>query len=325
MPPPDPGNVVFSRPGTRGQQGPRPLHIVGHYAACALRLLRQTLLRSLPDRTRVALDFRRIFHRPLSFSSPTTFNEKLNLLKISPAAERLAPYADKLAVRDYVSSVLGPSVLIPLLGSWRTPAEIDFDALPPAFLLKCNHGSGQNLVVRDKTALDLPATRRLLRSWLRENHYRISGERIYRPIPPRLLAEALLSHPTDPLPPDYKIHCFRGHALFVQVDLDRETAHRRNFYSPDWRPLPFSWSEPAPDGSPLWPPGPPVPRPPQLPALLRAARLLSAPFPYVRVDLYAFPDRIYFGELTFFHGSALEPFWPSSLDSRLSRLLPLSR
>ena len=157
---------------------------VGHLLACAFRLARQFLFRHLPLRTRVALDYRRIFRRPLSFSHPQTFNEKLNLLKISPDAERLAPYADKIAVRDYVAATLGPDVLIPLLGTWRTPAEIDFASLPPSFVLKCNHGSGQNLVVRDKSTLDLPATRRLLRSWLRENHYRISAERIYRPSPP---------------------------------------------------------------------------------------------------------------------------------------------
>ncbi len=276
----------------------------------------------LPWRTRVAIAFRRRFGRPISFSSPTTFNEKLNVLKISPDAERLSPYADKLAVRSYVSSVLGPDALVPLLGFWRVPEEIDFASLPGAFVFKCNHGSGQNLLVRDKSALDLPAVRRRLRSWIRQNHSIHFCERIYRPIPPRILAEALLCNPSDAVPTDYKIHCFRGHAVFVQVDIDRETRHRRNFYSPSWKPLPFVWSGPLPDGSPAWPSGHPVPRPPQLPALLRAARLLSAPFPYVRVDLYAFPDRIFFGELTFFHGAGLEPFWPASLDSRLSRLLP---
>lgn len=299
-----------------------PLPDPGHALRCAGRLAAASFWRRMPLRWRVAADFRRIFGRALPFGAPRTLNEKLNVLKISPGVERLARYADKLDVRSYVSGVLGPGALVPLLGSWRSPGEIDFGALPGAFVLKCNHGSGQNLVVRDKSSLDPRRTRRLLRSWLRENHFAVSCERVYRPIEPRLLAEALLEGPDGAVPPDYKVHCFRGHALFVQVDLDRETDHRRNFYSPDWRQLPFIWSEPAPDGSPLWPPGPPVPRPALLPELLRAARALSAPFPYVRADFYLLPGGLRFGELTFFHGSGLEPFWPPEIDLRLGRLLP---
>ena len=294
-----------------------------HAALFPLVRFREDLLsgRFRSPRARVDADFLLSFRRPLPRSSPSTLNEKLNVLK-SSATPLQTRCADKIAVRAYVDDTVGPDILVPLLGTWRTPRDLarDWPSLPSSFVLKVNHGSGQNFVVRDKASTPPTPLLLLLRDWLRCSHSRISCERPYRDIPPAILAESLLA---DPLPPDYKIHCFRGHALFVQVDTDRETRHRRNFYSPSWSPLDFTWSEVAPDGSPLWPPGPPVPRPEALPDMLRVARLLSRSFPYARIDLYAIGPRVRFGEITFFHGSGLEHFSPPSLDARLGRLLPL--
>ena len=45
-------------------------------------------------------------------------------------------------------------------------------------------------------------------------------------------------------------------------------------------------------------------------------------FPYVRVDLYLHTSRIYFGELTFYHGSGLERFSPPDTDLTLGAKIP---
>jgi hypothetical protein len=42
------------------------------------------------------------------------------------------------------------------------------------------------------------------------------------------------------------------------------------------------------------------------------ARILSAGFPFIRVDLYSVKGRIYFGELTFYPDNGLVPFSPDS-------------
>ena len=42
-----------------------------------------------------------------------------------------------------------------------------------------------------------------------------------------------------------------------------------------------------------------TPRPTQLARMLEIANILSADFPFVRVDLYEVNEKIYFGELTF--------------------------
>lgn len=48
--------------------------------------------------------------------------------------------------------------------------------------------------------------------------------------------------------------------------------------------------------------------------MLEIAEKLSADFPHVRVDLYNIDGKIYFGEMTFFHGSGYIEFEPHEFD-----------
>jgi len=68
--------------------------------------------------------------------------------------------ADKIKVKEYVGARIGYDHLIPLLGAWNSFDEIDFEALPDQFVLKCNHDSGSVLIVKDKKALDKGAAKK---------------------------------------------------------------------------------------------------------------------------------------------------------------------
>jgi hypothetical protein len=48
--------------------------------------------------------------------------------------------------------------------------------------------------------------------------------------------------------------------------------------------------------------------------MLDLASKLSQNMLYIRVDLYSIKQKIYFGELTFHHGSGFEEFIPSQWD-----------
>jgi hypothetical protein len=65
----------------------------------------------------------------------------------------------------------------------------------------------------------------------------------------------------------------------------------------------------------------PPPRPDNLDAVLEAATILAKDFDYVRVDLYAPGNRIYFGELTFTPGAGVLPFTPDHIDYEWGKLL----
>ena len=92
--------------------------------------------------------------------------------------------------------------------------------------------------------------RREFYKWMRISHYAASREWPYRGIRPLIVAEELLLDENHAIPSDIKFHCFHGRAATIQVDLDRATNHRRNFYDLDWQLQPLSlihisaWSRP---------------------------------------------------------------------------------
>lgn len=275
------------------------------------------------DESAISHDFARVFGRPLDWGNPQTLNEKLNVLKTRFRVPEMTRLVDKYAVRDVVRGKIGEKYLVPLLGVWERADDVSFASLPDAFVLKVNHGSGQNAIVRDKAKEDERAIKKTLARWMKENHAVFSREWPYRGVVARITAEKLLLEEDGSLPKDYKFHCFASRVETVQVDLDRETAHKRNFYDLDWRKQPFLWCETEADGAPKWPNGPDVARPAALEEMAAVAETLSRGWPYVRVDLFCVAGKVYFGELTFYHGSGLEHFFPPEKDLSLGQLLEM--
>ena len=265
------------------------------------------------DRSIIARQFRKTFGYELDWSNPRTLNEKLNWMKLNvrDPLQRIA--ADKFAVRAHVKARVGEKYLIPLIRTYERAEDIRLAELPPAFVLKVNHGSGQNWIVKDKAREDERRIVRQFREWMATSHYPASREWPYKDMKPVIVAEELLVDERGGIPADYKFHCFGGKVATIQVDLDRETAHRRNFYDLDWQLQPFIWTEWEGD-QPSWPNGRPVERPAALPEMIRVAEVLSADFPYARIDLFYCGGKVYFGEITFYHGGAFERFDPPEFD-----------
>ena len=265
------------------------------------------------DRSAIARKFAQAFGYELDWENPRTLNEKLNWMKLNFRAPLQKIAADKYAVRAHVAAKAGEQYLIPLLKKYDRADDLRFAELPEAFVLKVNHGSGQNWIVRDKAREDERAMVRQFREWMATSHYAASREWPYKDMQPAIVAEALLLDERGQIPSDFKFHCFGGKVATIQVDLDRETAHRRNFYDRDWQLQPFIWTE-WEGGKPAWPNGRAVPRPEALPEMIRVAETLSADFPYARIDLFFCGGKIYFGEITFYHGGAFERFDPPEFD-----------
>ena len=230
----------------------------------------------------------------LNLSNPENYNQKIQWLKVYDNLEIKTPLSDKYQVREWITRKIGSEYLVPLLGVWDCPEEIDFDALPSRFCLKANHGSGMNIVVRDKSSLDIKPLLWTLRQWLAAP-YGIGGyEPQYFRIPRKIIAEEYIEQPDGDLA-DYKIHCFDGRPGIIQVigsrDLKAHTALEA-FYSPDWvrNDLMYHTYEQYPDE---------LARPVFLDEMLNVAGILSEGFRYVRVDLYHVNGSIKFGEMTF--------------------------
>ena len=250
--------------------------------------------------------------------NPKTFNEKIQWSKIYDSTPIKTKLADKYLVRDWVAEKIGDKYLIPLLGVYDSFEEIDFDKLPNQFVIKCNHGSAMNIVVKDKSKLDLVDVKLKLDKWMHENFaFKVGCELHYRDIPPKIIIEKYMDDGTGDLR-DYKFTCFNGEPEFVWIDSDRHTEHKRNLYDLQWNQMKAKVNTnydtfPSPE------------KPKCFDEMVNLAKKLSTGFNYVRVDFYVINDSVYFGEMTFTSSSGTEDIWPASFERRLYKKFKLPK
>ncbi len=227
----------------------------------------------------------------INWRRPQTYNDHINILKVSPKSKNLWIYTDKLEVRKFVKKTIGVKYLNKLYGVYQSPDEINLNSLPNQFVLKATHGSGFNLICNNKIDLDWAKVKNKLNKWLNIDYYSLYREVSYRLIKPQIICEKYLTDKrTQEI--DYKFFCWHGQPYFIQVDIDRFSKNRRlDFYSLGWQKLPFSLRYPRSDKIIL--------PPPNLSQMADLASALSAKFDHVRVDFYNVNRRVYFGEMTF--------------------------
>lgn len=253
--------------------------------------------------------------KELDLKDPKTFNEKLQWIKLYYRDPKMSLLSDKYLVRDYIREKIGEEYLIPLVGAYDSFDEIDFDKLPDSFIMKANHGSKWNIIVRDKANFDKEDARRKFNKWLKKDFSWYFGYQLhYGRIKPKIVIEELLKDERHDLY-DYKIMVLDGKARFIWVDSDRETCHHRNIFDFDWNPAPFTWEFPKKETEPE--------RPVNLAKMKELAETLSEGFNEVRVDFYEVQGKIYFGELTFTHGSGQEKFDPPEWDRKVGDMFTL--
>ena len=248
-------------------------------------------------------NFKKIFGRQLNLDHPKTLNEKINWLKLNDRTDLHTQCADKYEVRSFVKNKVGEGYLIPLVFQSYNVDDIRADNFPDVpFIIKANHDSSGGMIVKNKSEVDWISTSKKFKKLLNRNYYYSGKEWQYKNIKPCVIAEKLLINSQGNIPFDYKLHVFNGRVEVIQVDIDRYTNHKRNLYNTNWELLPFTWSL-WQHGNPLWDNGRPVIAPKNLQEMISVAQKLSEPFSYVRIDVYDFEDKVYFGEITFHHGS----------------------
>lgn len=153
-------------------------------------LANKGFLNWMDDEAYIRMQYKIYFGRKLNLEYPETFNEKLQWLKLHDRRPEYTMMSDKYLVKDYISEKLGEKYIIPTLGVWENPKDINFDDLPEQFVLKCNHNSGLGMCIcTDKTKLDIKKVRKNLKKGLKQNFYLNGREWPYKNIKPRILAE----------------------------------------------------------------------------------------------------------------------------------------
>lgn len=267
----------------------------------------------ITDEAHSKLLFKVMFGYTLDLDNPKTMNEYICATKISDAKLSFDRYTDKYEVRKYVESTIGTCYLNDVFGIFDSFDEINFDELPNAFALKATHGSSYNIIVTDKSKLDVAGAKRKFDRWLKENYYLKDREKNYKKIKPRIMCDAFLS-PLDGQLEEYKLFCFKGKVGFIQHNKQIDGRRFSNIFNNVWEKIPvkYGYSVFADDT-----------KPENGDELITVAEKLAAPFEFVRVDLYNVDGRIVFSELTFHSGGGLIPFSPDSYDRDFGKLLGL--
>ena len=286
-----------------------------------METLVRSLLKLLPDETLVRLEFMYNLGRFPDLKNPKTLNEKIQWIKLHDRNPLMTLCTDKYEVRKIVESKVGAQVLNELYGVFESPDEIDFDSLPGSFVLKATHGSGWNIIVKDKSVFEREKAKEEMRKWMRSSFYAKKREWAYKDIQPRIICEKYMEN-KDGLLNDYKFYCFNGNPHFIQVDMDRYTGHLRAYYSTDWQKLDFFMVKNTKKKKILRYEKELKP-PESLADMVEVARALSSDFRFARVDMYDVNGKAVFGEVTFYPSNGGGRFSPEHLDTEFGDLIRL--
>ena len=276
------------------------------------------LLNWIPDELYCRMVFQGVFGYKLDLEKPQSFNEKIQWLKLNDRKDIYTTMVDKDAVKSYVGQIIGTDYVIPTIGIWEKPEQIDFQKLPDQFVLKCTHDSGSIVICHDKRTFDYQSAEKKLRYFLGKNSYWSGREWPYKNVPPRIIAEPYLKDSEAKEIIDYKVHCFNGEPRVVLVCQDRfsENGMTEDFFDTSWNHLNVRRAEHGNAEKSIQ-------RPEKLDEMLKLSRLLSGNIPFLRVDFYVIDGNVYFGELTFYPASGLQKFIPETFDLRMGEWISL--
>lgn len=254
----------------------------------------------------------------INVKNPVTIQDKIAWLIVYDSTPLKTRCADKIQVHDYCKEKLGKDICVQILKVWDKVEDINWDELPNQFVIKCNHGSGMNIVVKDKAELDIIDTKRKLTKWMNTDFSkRVNDEMHYHDIPRKIFVEKYIGDGVNDIK-DYKITCFNGEPKILQVMSDRYYGKLRfNYYDINFNKLGYSRADhPANYNIP-------DKKPKKFDEMVEYAKVLSKDFKLVRVDFYEVGNEVYLGELTFTPGAGLFRYTKPGVDKIIGDMLDL--
>ena len=275
------------------------------------------------------LVYQRAFGKFPNLKKPKSFSEKINYMKLHDHNPMYKVLTDKIEVKRYVKDKVPEVKIIPTLGVWAKPKDIEWEKLPDRFVLKCNHDSGSVLFCLDKGSFDRGVAIKKLKRALRRNPYLPGREWGYKDVRPRIFAEALLTDGTGGIPRDYKVYCFNGVPSFLVIFYNRYSGkHVEGVYDirdGKWEKQDFSFSSNWEIASEM------EPRPEKLGVITEVAEVLSSGMMQCRVDFYVIRDRrggeesIYFSEITLYTAGGTAHTVPEAMDREIGKLIQVDK
>lgn len=272
----------------------------------------------LPDKIYLKLLYRLKMGCRLNLKQPKTFSEKIQWLKLYDREPEYTQMVDKYEVKKLVSSLFGNELIIPTLGIWDNPDDIEWDNLPSQFVLKTTHGGGSVgvIICKDKSTFDKRLAVSRLKKSLKQDIYYYCREWPYKDVKKRIIAETYLSDLDKEDLTDYKFFCFNGEPVYCQVIQDRRSFETIDFFNMNWEHQEFIGLNVYAQSSIA-----PIACPVNWDRMKEIAKVLAKGHAFVRVDLYEVEKKVYFGEITFYPMSGLGQFSPDVWNLRLGELI----
>lgn len=268
----------------------------------------------LSDKAYLKLIYRLRMGKKLNLDNPQTFTEKLQWLKLYDHNPQYSRMADKLKMRDYVQSKIGEGHTTKIIGVFDKWEEIDFDKLPNSFVIKTTHDSGSYVICKDKTLLNKKEAKKKIKRSLKRNYYKTTREWQYKDIKPQILIEEYLNDGQNNLT-DYKFFCFNGKCEFLYIMQEVAEGPTQVILDTNFNRLPFCMDDEPSEIMPT--------KPECLDEMISYAETLSQGTAFLRVDMYLVNNKVYIGELTFYHYGGFIPFNPPEWDLKLGKKISL--
>lgn len=281
-----------------------------------IRVIKEKALRLLPDAIYLKRVYKRHMGKSLDLKNPKLFNEKLQWLKLYNRKPEYTTMVDKYAVKQYISDKIGVEYVIPTIGVWDDFDQIDFEALPNQFVLKCTHDSGGLVVCRDKSKLDMRAVREKLQTSLSNDFFYLGREWPYKDVPHKIIAEQYMADNYR----DYKYFCMDSAPRMTLIYSEHftKTGLKEVFYDESYK---LQHSHRIEEILPIFP----MIHPKQHHLMKQFAESLLRKISFSRIDYYEINEREYFAEITFFPESGFDEFNPQESDISFGHWKKLSQ
>ena len=251
----------------------------------------------------------------INWKNPKTYDEKIRWLLVNLYGENEAKYADKYKVRKYIKDCGLEEILIPIYGTWKSSKEINLEELPSKFILKANHGSGEEFysIIENKNDKEKMLKEfKKIDSSLKFNFAKLECEYQYDKIEPRIIAEKYLEDNNKRLT-DYKVLCFNSIPKYILVCSERNKG--RDYFDINWNYMLFTNKEYRSKNK--------IPKPKNLERMLEYASIISKPFHFVRVDFYDLDGKIYFGEISLTPAACMNSYLTQEAQLKIGKEIQL--
>jgi len=264
-------------------------------------------LKWMSDKIYISIVYWADSYRRLNLTNPVRYSEKIQWVKLYDRKAIYKQYVDKYKVRALIKEKIGDKYLVPMIASYDSIDEIEWDLLPETFVIKCNHGSGANIICDNKSNLDIQLAEKKLRKWMKRDWYWYGREWAYKDMKPKIIVEKYIAGERFAAD-DFKLICFNGKVHEIEVHMNRYLKHAIQDYDRNWNPIGKGF-----DGYDTIPN--PYRRPICLEEMIELSEVLAEETYISRIDWYIYKEQLYFGEITLYEsagffgrGSKTEPW-----------------